>query len=168
MSSRGTELRTASDKLAKGSTSREVPRMSSRSATGKSARCSRNLGGSGSPKNTMSGFTTPAQTRQRGTLSTITSAWATGGERPEEAVTTHLRGKGKTHTGRPAGTVVQWSPLRGEPRFSNYRHLSGFISHNPPELGRLPYLKADPGVTRHLAHGSLRPAPGGSSQILRC
>lgn len=60
--------------------------MSSRSAMGKSARCSRNLAGSGSPKNTMSGFVTPEQTGQRGTLSTITSAWVTQEEGSEGAI----------------------------------------------------------------------------------
>lgn len=48
--------------------------MSSTSAMGKSAKCSKNLWGSGSPKNTMSGFTMPVHTEQRGTLSTSTSA----------------------------------------------------------------------------------------------
>lgn len=61
-------------------TSREVPRMSSRSARAKSATCSKNLAGSGSPKNTMSGFTTPVQTGQQGTLSAITSAWGSEGK----------------------------------------------------------------------------------------
>lgn len=55
-------------------TSREVPRMSSRSAKAKSATCNKNLAGSGSPKNTMSGFTMPVQTGQQGSLSAITSA----------------------------------------------------------------------------------------------
>lgn len=61
--------------------------MSSTSAMGKSAKCSKNLWGSGSPKNTMSGFTMPVHTEQRGTLSTSTSAcvthtrWARGRHR---------------------------------------------------------------------------------------
>lgn len=68
--------------------------MSSRSAMGKSATCSKNLAGSGSPKNTMSGFTTPVQTEQWGTLSAITSVWGIRGQEPRKV--TLKRGKDKS------------------------------------------------------------------------
>ncbi len=56
-------------------TSSEVPMMIRRSATGKSVRYLKKWRGSSSPKNTMSGLTTPVQVGHFGTVPLITSGW---------------------------------------------------------------------------------------------
>lgn len=56
-------------------TSSEVPIIIRRSASGKSVRYLKKCRGSSSPKNTMSGFTTPLQVGHLGTVPLITSGW---------------------------------------------------------------------------------------------
>lgn len=56
-------------------TSSEVPMTIRRSASGKSVRYFRKWRGSSSPKNTMSGLTTPLQVGHFGTVPLITSGW---------------------------------------------------------------------------------------------